>query len=1001
MVGLTNLPTLQHLLPHAPFSQIQNAAKADRENSPRGGKKRSSLSPSRRRSLDQAKGASPAAEPGHNEGDVTGVVGRSATIAAPLSATVTAIAGALETWPQSPRGVPLSWSSAMRALAMIAPVVQQEPRLLEESEPESAQSMASEVTVSKKSMTEDVRAVNKEASEVVNTQALVSPEIVEPETAMKERGVHDENALVSPGSPRSILALGEHEVENAHVSVKEDKKFFSCVKEEVPISPESLKPETLVTELEMNNEAPAMDDEFDPLEKAPSPENVQAEVLMKGRIDSVQASERKIDISEKQVPISPESLKHETATKEQGMRDGQASVVEVDKSDYAVKIPTSPEPVQIEMSMEEVLAVKDNASCNKHVPTSPDSLEPIQPEVPTEEVLAIKDDTFSNERPPTSPESLKPEVMTKKLEIKDVQASKTEDNTSNPDTEQLSPSPEPVQTEVPMKEEEMLALKDDTYSSGQVPSSPESVKPATMATEQEVEDAQASVVEDKPAVSGEPKPPSPEPMEAEVSMEEEEMLGPKDGTSSNELVPSSPDSVTIMATEQEVEDAQASVVEDNKPDFSGDPSPGPLETDVSTEEEEMLGPKDDTSSTGPVPSSLESVKHATMATKQETEDFQADDESNTAGKQIPPSQKLVLNAAELLAMKDNSSVQQAPTPPESLMPGTMTQQEVEDPEASEVEDIKATSVEEQDPPSPEPVQTEITMKVALAMKGDLSSNEQAPTSLDFVKPETTGRAQEMGDGQDSVVKDQSNSAKEQLPPTPEPRQKEVQPMTQQIEDVQLPAVEDSNEQVLAILKPLNAEVLVEKEVKNYQVTAVDGEINSTVASTKAVKPEAVMTSNQEMKQVKPLVVEDGKSNIREGDVVMPPKPLKSEVLTKKVGGSQASMAKEINGKSAQTLGSNTEPSYLAQNRAERKSRQAMAKLGLRTVAGVFRVTMKTSNGHIFVVKEPDVFKHPQQVMSNFLRVWLGSVALVVLQNRSRFNSESQTLYSKCASSSLF
>jgi len=49
------------------------------------------------------------------------------------------------------------------------------------------------------------------------------------------------------------------------------------------------------------------------------------------------------------------------------------------------------------------------------------------------------------------------------------------------------------------------------------------------------------------------------------------------------------------------------------------------------------------------------------------------------------------------------------------------------------------------------------------------------------------------------------------------------------------------------------------------------------------------------------------------------------------------------------------------SRAERKSRQAMEKLGLRTVKGVFRMTIKTSNGVVFVVKSPDVFKHPHQV----------------------------------------
>eukprot|EP00752_Nemacystus_decipiens_P002606 g2439.t1 len=48
------------------------------------------------------------------------------------------------------------------------------------------------------------------------------------------------------------------------------------------------------------------------------------------------------------------------------------------------------------------------------------------------------------------------------------------------------------------------------------------------------------------------------------------------------------------------------------------------------------------------------------------------------------------------------------------------------------------------------------------------------------------------------------------------------------------------------------------------------------------------------------------------------------------------------------------------SRAEKKSRQAVEKLGLRAVKGVFRMTMRTTNGVVFVVKTPDVFKHPQQ-----------------------------------------
>ena len=55
------------------------------------------------------------------------------------------------------------------------------------------------------------------------------------------------------------------------------------------------------------------------------------------------------------------------------------------------------------------------------------------------------------------------------------------------------------------------------------------------------------------------------------------------------------------------------------------------------------------------------------------------------------------------------------------------------------------------------------------------------------------------------------------------------------------------------------------------------------------------------------------------------------------------------------------PRGVTRNRAERKSRQVMAKLGLRAVSGVSHVTMKASNGDIFIVENPDVFKHPRQV----------------------------------------
>eukprot|EP00743_Colponemidia_sp_Colp-15_P000079 GILK01000093.1.p1 GENE.GILK01000093.1~~GILK01000093.1.p1 ORF type:complete len:245 (+),score=54.24 GILK01000093.1:46-735(+) len=47
-----------------------------------------------------------------------------------------------------------------------------------------------------------------------------------------------------------------------------------------------------------------------------------------------------------------------------------------------------------------------------------------------------------------------------------------------------------------------------------------------------------------------------------------------------------------------------------------------------------------------------------------------------------------------------------------------------------------------------------------------------------------------------------------------------------------------------------------------------------------------------------------------------------------------------------------------QNRNEKKSRKAMAKLGMKPVPGIIRVTVKKSKSILFVISHPDVFKSP-------------------------------------------
>merc|ERR1719323_1543408 len=47
-----------------------------------------------------------------------------------------------------------------------------------------------------------------------------------------------------------------------------------------------------------------------------------------------------------------------------------------------------------------------------------------------------------------------------------------------------------------------------------------------------------------------------------------------------------------------------------------------------------------------------------------------------------------------------------------------------------------------------------------------------------------------------------------------------------------------------------------------------------------------------------------------------------------------------------------------QNRAEKKSRKAVSKLGMKPVQGIVRVTVKKSKNILFVISKPDVHKAP-------------------------------------------
>lgn len=47
------------------------------------------------------------------------------------------------------------------------------------------------------------------------------------------------------------------------------------------------------------------------------------------------------------------------------------------------------------------------------------------------------------------------------------------------------------------------------------------------------------------------------------------------------------------------------------------------------------------------------------------------------------------------------------------------------------------------------------------------------------------------------------------------------------------------------------------------------------------------------------------------------------------------------------------------SRAEKKARKAISKLGLKTISGVQRVTVKKNKNYLFVISKPEVYKSPQ------------------------------------------
>ena len=73
-------------------------------------------------------------------------------------------------------------------------------------------------------------------------------------------------------------------------------------------------------------------------------------------------------------------------------------------------------------------------------------------------------------------------------------------------------------------------------------------------------------------------------------------------------------------------------------------------------------------------------------------------------------------------------------------------------------------------------------------------------------------------------------------------------------------------------------------------------------------------------------------------------------------GSDASSSTDGDMPGLETAGGEGKDDRSRQNRAEKKSRKAVSKLGMKPVPGISRVTIKKSKNILFVVSKPDVFK---------------------------------------------
>ena len=250
-----------------------------------------------------------------------------------------------------------------------------------------------------------------------------------------------------------------------------------------------------------------------------------------------------------------------------------------------------------------------------------------------------------------------------------------------------------------------------------------------------------------------------------------------------------------------------------------------------------------------------------------------------------------------------------------------------------------------------------------------SAFKQESTSQAFVMTDAVNGGQEMKDAKAPSVEDNGfpHSAQGQALTSPKSANSSMAAM--EMGSIRAPV--EKHEDLVTFppaegRAPTSPSSVMEK-VCNDQAPDVEGRKFSSAevhgsASSAFVKTHSAM-KERKMAGIKAPAVTDHGLPIEDQPSSISPASVKpadnSGGVKRPVAKGQEKPAKPSATEKAQPLATAvTGPRDVTRNRAERKGRQAMVKLGLHAVSEVFPVTMKSLNGNLLVVKKFDVFRHP-------------------------------------------